>query len=404
MENKIVKLNNDIEFFYKRNLDTPRSAVCLNFAIKDYGMAPGVYSLMARLLFQGTKNRTAAQIAEEFDSSGIDFVVEMKMDYLRFRFLCLNEDFERALELVSDLVKNSTFEEFEKEKAKLNGELIAELDSPRQKVLDSFSKNIFEEHSYGYSNTTILENLSGVTKEQVIDSYNELFNNSKKIITFVGDIDFDKVEKVLDKNWADIPEGVEATEKALPAPLLENKEVTITKPDANQAHIIKGWRTETVDSADYPALLLLNIILGASGLSSRLFLELRDKKGLAYVVRSSYEAFRLGAAFSIYIATEPKNIEISLKGFEEEIEKIKNIPVSDEELGNAKNNLLGKWAFAYETNSQQACSYAQYGILGLGFDFYEKIKEQIMHVTPEQIKYCAQKYFNGNYVLSVLKP
>ena len=233
MENQITKLKNNIEFFYKRNLDTPRSAVCLNFAIKDYGMAPGVYSLMARLLFQGTKTRTAAQIAEEFDSSGIDFVVEMKMDYLRFRFLCLNEDFERALELVTDLVKNSTFEEFEKEKAKLEGELVAELDSPRQKVTDAFTKNIFTGHSYGVSNTIVLENLSGVTKEQVIDSYNELFNNSKKIITFVGDIDFDKVEKVLDKNWADIPEGVEATEKALPAPLLENKEVTITKPDAN---------------------------------------------------------------------------------------------------------------------------------------------------------------------------
>ena len=404
MERKITKLKNDIEFFYKRNSDTPRAALCINFALNDYQSEPGVNSVMTRLLFQGTKTRTSEQIAEEFDSNGIDFVVEMKMDYLRFRFLSLNEDFKHAVELVCDLVKNSTFEEFEKEVAKLGGELVAELDSPRQKVLDSFSKNIFEGHSYGVSNTTILENLPNITKEQVVNAYQNFFNNSKKVITFVGDMDFDEVQNILNENLGDIPAGSEYYNKILPEQLLEKKEDIIIKPDANQAHIIKGWRTETMTGEDYPALILLNIILGASGLSSRLFLELRDKKGLAYVVRSSYEAFLLGAGFSIYIATEPKNIQVSLAGFDEEIEKIKNVEVSDEELENAKNNILGKWAFSYETNLQQACNYGQYGILGLGFDFHDRIKQQIMLVTPEQIKKCAQKYFNDKFVLSVLKP
>ena len=404
MESKIVRLKNDIEFFYKQNKNTPRAALCMNFALNDYDSAPGVYALMARLLFQGTKTRSAEQIAEEFDSCGIDFVVEMKMDYLRFRFMSLNEDFEHAVELVTDLVKNSTFDEFEKEKAKLQGELIAELDSPRQKVMDGFTRNIFEGHSYGTSSTTILENLQNITKNQVIEAYQNLYANAKKVITFVGDIEAGKVEKILNENFGDIPAGAETAFKNVPKSIETNKEIFLAKPDANQAHIIKGWRTETFDSNDYPALILLNIILGASGLSSRLFLELRDKKGLAYVVRSSYESFLLCGAFSIYIATEPKNIEVSLKGFDEELEKIKTIEVSEEELENAKTNLLGKLAFSFETNSQQACSHAQYGILGLGFDFYEKTKERIKHVTSEQIKNCALKYFNDKSVLVILKP
>ncbi len=403
MENKITRLKNDIEFFYKRNQDTPRAALCINFALCDYNNKPGVNGLMARLLFQGTKTKTAEQIAEEFDSCGIDFIVEMKMDYLRFRFLSLNEDFEHAVELVTDLIKNSTFEEFEKEKAKYNGEIIAELDSPRQKAMDGFAKNICEGHAYSVTNTVVLENLQNVTKEQVVKAYEKLFQNSKKVITFVGDIDKEKVENILNKNLGDIPTGSSQAVLDWPKPLETKKEIEIIH-NGNQSHIIKGWRTPTFNSEDYPALLLLNIILGASGLSSRLFLELRDKKGLAYVVRSSYEAFLLSAGFSIYIATEPKNIEVSLKGFDEEIEKIKTIEVSEEELENAKTNLIGKWAFSFETNSQQACSYAQYGILGLGFDFHEKTKERIKHVTSKQLKACAEKYFNDKYVLSILKP
>ena len=134
------------------------------------------------------------------------------------------------------------------------------------------------------------------------------------------------------------------------------------------------------------------------------FLELRDKKGLAYVVRSAYDIARLGANFSIYIATEPKNIETSLKGFEEEIEKIKTIPVDEEELENAKNNIFGKWAFISETNAQQANWLAHYGIMGLGFDFFDNAHSRVKNVTAQDILNCAQKYFNDDYVLAILKP
>lgn len=404
MENKIVKLKNDIDFFYKKNLNTPRSAFCLNFGLVENETVPGVNALVARLLFQGTKARSAEQIALEFDNNGIDFSVEMRADYLRFRFLCLNEDFEKAIELVADLVKNSTFDEFDKEIVKMEGEIVAELDTARAKASDNYTKNMFEGHMYGYSNTVILKNLKNIRKEHVVETYKNLFLKSKKVITFVGDIDFCEVDRILNDNFGDLKQESSVLFSSTPTELSQSREVEIIKPDANQAHIIKGWRVGSVDSEDYPALILLNIILGASGLSSRLFLELRDKKGLAYVVRSSYEVMLNSASFSIYIATEPKNIKVSLDGFNEEINKIKQVLVSDEELENAKNNILGKWAFSFETNSQQACNYAHYGILGLGFDFNEKTKERVRLVTSEQLRNCANKYFNDKFVLSILKP
>ncbi|CDE58953.1 processing protease [Fusobacterium sp. CAG:439] len=404
METKITELKNKIEFAYKRNPNTPRVAFYLNFSINNYPKNPGMYSLLVRLFMQGTKNRTAQQLSEELDKYAIEFTAELKLDYIKFKFVCLNEDFEKALEIFTDIVKNTTFEEFEKERTKLQGEIIAELDSPRAKIIDSYYKNIYEGHSYGYTNTVILENLNNIKKQEVIDGYKNILENSKKVCAFVGDLDFDKVNNLLEENLGDIAPSTQNL-PCLAHPLLtETKNVEIIQPDLNQAHILKGWLVASADSEDYASIALLNIILGASGLSSRLFLELRDKKGLAYVVRSAYDVARLSANFSIYIATEPNNIETSLKGFDEEIKKIKTIPVSEEELENAKNNIFGKWAFIGETNSQQANWLAHYGVMGFGFDFHEKAVEKIKKVTPQDIIACANKYFNDTYVLSVLKP
>lgn len=404
MDTKVTCLKNNIEFAYKKNSNTPRVAFYLNFSLNNPLPEPGVYSLMVRLFMQGTKNRTAQQLSEELDKYAIEFSSELKLDYIKFKFVCLNEDFSKALEIFEDIIKNTTFDDFDKERAKLEGEIVAELDSPRAKVIDGYYKNIYEGHNYGYTNTVILENLNNLKKEDVVNAYKTIVNDSKKVAAFVGDLEYDDVFNQLDKAFGDIAPSV----KELPdlrKPVLDNeKNIEITKPDMNQAHIIKGWIADTANSDDYPALALLNIILGASGLSSRLFLELRDKKGLAYVVRSSYDIAKLAANFSIYIATEPKNIDVSLKGFDEEIQKIKNVLVSEEELENAKNNIFGKWAFIGETNSQQANWLAHYGINGFGFDFQESAKERIKKVTPQDIMNCANKYFNEKSVTVILKP
>ncbi len=398
------RLNNNIDLFYKRNENTPRVAFCMNFSLNQVEKFPGLYSVMTRLFMQGTKNRTAEQLAEEFDRYAIDFICELKQDYLRFKFVCLNEDFDKALELLEDVVKNTTFEDFDREIVKMQGEITAELDSPRARALENYYKNLFDGHNYGHTYTRILDNIPNLKKEDTIAAYDTILNNSKKVITFVGDIDFDTVYEKANEKFNSLPVSVDDKPELAKAQLTESKDVEIIKQDLNQAHIVKGWLVPSYDSEEYPVLMLLNIILGASGLSSRLFLELRDKKGLAYVVRSSYEALSLGANFAIYIATEPKNIQVSLDGFREEIEKIRTIPVSEEELENARNNLLGKWAFTQETNNQQACLYAHYGVLGLGFDFNARMKEKIKTVTADQIKSCAEKYFNNVSVLSIIKP
>lgn len=404
MTKEISKLQNNINYIYKKNANTPRMALCLCFSVNEAEKKPGIYSLVARLLLQGTKNYNFEELANEFEKFAIDFSSDLFPNYLRLKFVCLNEDFSKAIELMNEVITNSTFEEFEKERIKIKGEVTAELDSPRTKAMDSYCKAMFEDHYYGNSMTKILENLDSITKNDVIEAYNEILNNSKKSLAIVGALEKEEILPQIEKTLGALPESTDNNFNIKKPILAEQKEVTNIKSDLNQAHIIKGWQVQTYGEEDYPALILLNIMLGACGLSSRLFMELRDKKGLAYVVRSSYETYKLAGNFMIYIATEAKNIEVSLKGFDEEIEKIRTIPVSEKELNDAKNNLIGKCAFLDETNIQQACSFAKYEVLGFGFDHTQKMKELVKEVTAEQVLACAQKYFNDKYVLSIIKP
>ena len=393
-------LNNNIKACVKQNKNTPRVALTLNLSIVEPEKISGEYSLMNRLLLKGTKKYSSEELSTILDENAIDFSTEMKLDYLRFRFVCLNEDFEKALEILRDVILNSTFEEFDKERTKLKGELTAELDSAKVKVSDLFTKTIYKNHYYGNSYTKVLESLDNINSKEVKKSYNNILNKSNKTLALVGDVD----ETLLEKYLGDIPNSIDIESNITKPNSIKQEYTEIIKKDANQAQIIQGWITPTIGSEEYPVLMLMNVILGASGLSSRLFLELREKKGLAYTVRTSYETHKKAAVFSIYIGTEPSNIKTSIAGFKEEIEKIKTIPVSDTELKNAVNNLIGKQQFVTETNSQQANMLAYYSVMGKPFDYQKSVIEMLHKVTPKDILNCANKYFTDDYVLSIIKP
>lgn len=401
---KKVFLNNNIPVILKENKETPRTAVCMYFKITKPEQKAGEYSLISRLLSQGTKTRSAEELASELDENAIECFCEMKHDYIRIKALCLNEDVEKCLELMSDMALNSTLYDVEKEKFKLKGEIQAELDSPKSKAVDAYYRNMYSGHVYGNTFTKILEDIDSIGYEQLKSIYDGLLADSSKIISVAGDFDEENITGLLNKYFKDAKNGT-STESEIPIPVLnENKTVKLPKEDASQAQILMGWHFPAIYSEDYPAILLLNTILGSSGLSSRLFVELRDKKGLAYVVRSGYETFNKSANFSVYIATEPKNIKTSLEMFNVELEKIKNIPVSEDELENAKNNLLGKREFVFETNLQQASQIGFYEDKGLGCDFEKKLVEKIKNVSVKEIQETAVKYIKDPHVLVVLAP
>lgn len=400
----VDKLSNNIKVITRQNSNTPRISVNLYISSgAKFEKIAGVSNMASRLLLQGTATKSAEEIANALDSNAIELGVESKQDYLRGRALCLNEDFNTALDLLEDVIKNSTFENYEKEANKFAGEIKLELDSPKTQAFDNLIKTIFKDHPYGHSHTEILNSLPTIKKQDVREYFTQTsLIPDRMIFTAVGDIKREEVISALEARFGSIP-AKESTEiDIIPVKITENKIVTIASSDAAQAQILQGWVGPAISDADYPATLLLNTILGASGLSSRLFVELRDKKGLAYHVRSSVEALKHMGLLSVYIGTAPNNIETCLQGFEIEINKLKNEIISEKELNDAKTNYLGKRAFLHETNAQQAYFLGYFDSMGIGAEYDDVLNEKIKKLTAEDIKKAANKYFSGNSVTSVL--
>lgn len=399
-----INLENNIPVVLKENQNTPRHALCFYFKLDKPEAKAGLYTILNRLFLQGTKNRSAEELANELDENAIDCYSEMKHDFIRFKLQCLNEDLEKGLDILSDIIKNSTLAEFDKEVVKIKGEIPAEMDEPKSKAMDAFYKNMFKNHPYGHTYTKILEDIDSITKEEVEKAYKDMLENSSKVISIAGDFEEENIKNLLKKYFSDI-KNVKDTQCNIETPVLEETQIIkIEKDDASQAQIIQGWHVPTIYDKDYASIMVMNTMLGSCGLSSRLFLELRDKKGLAYVVRSSYETYDKAALFNVYIATEPKNIKTSLAGFKEELDKIKNIPVTEQELENAKNNLIGKRQFFTETNLQQSSLIAFYEDKGLGADFEEKLIKMLKEVTVEDISRVANNCIKDPYVLTILAP
>ena len=394
---------NGIDILVKNNKKTPRIALVCCFSINKAEKIAGINSLFTKLLMQGTKTYSNIELLQLIEEKGIEINVRCKQDYLTASVLTLNEDFDLGIEILSDILQNSTFENFEKEVHKLKGEITSDLDHPRLQATDKFVRNIFDGHYYSNTYTKVLENIDSITKEDIIEFHSDILN-SEKVVSVVGDIENKEelLERIANK-FAFMKNDKSQDEIQDINALKENKVFFIPKKDSKQAQVLRGWTVPTYTSEDYPKIVVMNNILGSAGLSSRLFVELRDKKGLAYTVRSSYEPMKRGAILYFYIACDPTNIKNSLDSFQVEAEKLMNIPVSQEELDGAKENILGRLEYFSQTNIQQATIAASDHILGLGLDWEEKYRKMIEAITVDDIQQAA-KYFSGNYVTSTLAP
>ena len=402
---KVFNLSNGLRIVYRKNPNTPRTAV--NFFIKSGVIdetKAGQTSLITKLLLQGTKNLSAKELAEKIDLYAIDFVTDVKQDYIKIKTVFLNDDIETAFELMNDVIFNSTFENFDKEVNKLKGEILSDMDSARVKAFDNLIKTVYENHPYGNSYSKVLEQVDTVTKDEVKNLYFSKLFAQNCVLSIVGDVEENSAKELLEKYFGQLSQGEVLFNKPEIQQLNSIKTAIIKKEDVAQAQIIKAWIAPNIADSDIPAFMVLNSILGACGLSSRLFLELREKKGLAYTVRSSLDVMAEASTFWLYIATEPKNIDVALEGFKIEVDKLKTELVSEAELQSAKNNILGKRAFLHETNSQQSHYLGYYELSGLGASYDKGIEDAILAVKADDVKAVAQKYLNDNYVISLLAP
>lgn len=371
---------------------------------------PGLSDMVDRLLMKGTQSRSQEQISIEIDGLTLEVDSDTKRDYTAIHATMLEEDLDASFDLISDFFHHSTFSEFDREKQKVAGEIMMDLDSPKSRASDQFIRAIFQNSPYGTVGSLLLEHLPQMDSVDVVKAhYRKVFTPSNLIISVAGNIESQKIADVLERYIPANPQAKSLFDPAMELTLRnltlkQDELITFARDDSTQAHIFKGWLVPDTRHEDYAPLALLNTILGAAGLSSRLFLELRDKQGLAYNVRSTYEAFKFKGIFYLYIGTEPKNKDKCLQGFIDEIDKLVNIPVAAEELADAKRNMLGRRSVFLETAHQQANYIGANYTQGRSLEEIAQVPEQIEAVTAADIQRVAQKYLTQPATISIVGP
>ncbi len=401
-------IKNDMDIIINDRKNTPRTCVCFYFAIDEEEKFSGMHGLFSRLLLQGTKTRNAQTLAKELENNCIDVSIKTKQDYIKVSFLFLNEDFNLAMDYARDILLNSTFEDLEKEKFKMKGEIKSDLDNPRVLASDKFIKRLFDGHYYSNTASKTLEELDKISTKDIMDTHKKILN-SRKVLSIAGDIkNTQEFVEYFVKNF-DFMKSHKSCSKIQTYDTFKPKEgnleiIRIPKNDLNQAQIFRGFIVPSIQSEFYTKISVMNNILGSSGLSSRLFVELRDRQGLAYTVRSGYETLYKSAVFSFYIATEPKNIKKSLDGFNEQLEKLANINPTDEELKGAKENITGKLEYFSQTNSQLASIEGYNYLMGLGLNYSDKFLEMINSVTKQDVSDAARLILQKESLVCALAP
>lgn len=405
------KLKNGATLLFTPITTAPRLAVSMFLPGGNLlDPVPGLSDMVDRLLLKGTASRSQEEISIEIDGLTLEVDTDTKRDYSAIHGTLLDEDLDPAFDLIADFFHHASFVEFEREKQKVAGEVMMDLDSPKSRASDQFIRRIFEGTPYGTVGSVIFDNLPHMTSvDQLKTHYHGVFNPSNLIVSVAGNIEPDtiaaKLESYFPARDSEPARVTPQTSDAL-ARLAHPQDVMVTfaRDDSSQAHIYKGWLMPDTKNPDYYPMAVLNTILGAAGLSSRLFLELRDKQGLAYNVRSTYEAYRHKGIFYLYIGTEPRNKEKCLKGFIEECDKLIQVPVSEKELADAKRNILGRRSVFLETAHQQANYIGANYTLGRSLAEIDNIAENIEAVTPADIQRVAQTYLTQPAVISVVGP
>jgi predicted Zn-dependent peptidase len=359
----------------------------------------GLSHLVAAVITKGTENLSSVEIAEKVESIGASLGADTSVDYFVFSLKTVAADFASILELVSEIVRSPIFPEAEVElekKLTIQG-IRSQQEQPFNVAFNELREAIYQDHPYGLSVLGTEETVAQLTRADLQQYHQTYFRPDNLVISLSGRIKQEEAITLVESVFGDwqVP-NVTLPQRKLPLLTVNPCQKAIAQ-ETQQSIIMLGYLAAAVHNEDYPVLKLLSTYLG-NGLSSRLFVELREKRGLAYDVSAFYPTRLDSAPFVAYIGTAPENTAIAIEGLQTEIERLSQIKLTEAELEGAKNKLLGQYALGKQTNGEIAHIFGWYESLGLGIEFDRHFQEAVAKVTPEQAQTIAQRYLTQPYI------
>ncbi len=356
----------------------------------EHGMA----HFVEHLLFKGTKKRKAHHVINRMENVGGELNAYTTKEETFIYTTFLSEYFERAMELLSDIVFHSTFPENQilKERDVILDEINSYIDSPSELIFDDFENFLFPNHEIGHYILGTTETLLNLDREKIENFVHRQYLPENMVLFSFGKTPFSKVVR-LSEQLFNSSHTSHPISKKRELPLAGIPKKHQVEKDTAQTHVILGTHTFDMFHSDRYALYLLNHILGGGSINSRLNNSLREKNGLVYNVESNLALYTDTGLFSIYFACDKKQVDRCLKLVDKELQKIVEFSLSENQLATAKKQYKGQLGIASENNESIALRIAK---SFLHFNHYlplDEIFTKIDAVTTEQVQNLAKKLF-----------
>ncbi|MGE7903640.1 M16 family metallopeptidase [Peribacillus sp. NPDC094092] len=360
----------------------------------------GVSHFLEHMFFKGTTTRNAREIAESFDSIGGQVNAFTSKEYTCYYAKVMDNHASYALEILADMFFNSTFdgEELKKEKNVVYEEIKMYEDTPDDIVHDLLSKAVYENHPLGYPILGTENTLETFNSDTLKKYVHDMYTPDKVVVSIAGNVDEKLIQEV--ENYFGSYQGGEERLELVKPSFHENR--ITRKKDTEQAHLCLGYKGLEIGNDKTYSLITLNNILGGS-MSSRLFQDVREQRGLAYSVYSYHSSYQDSGMVTVYGGTGTNQLDSLYETIQETLDTLKRDGITEKELRNSKEQLKGSLMLSLEsTNSRMSRNGKNELMLG-EHRTLDDIIIKIDEVTEDTVNELANQIFT-EHSLSLVSP
>ncbi|OGW87118.1 MAG: hypothetical protein A3A81_06930 [Omnitrophica bacterium RIFCSPLOWO2_01_FULL_45_10b] len=367
----------------------------------------GISHFVEHMLFKGTKNRSTKQIKEEVEGVGGVLNAFTGEESTCYFVKIPKPHLERAFDVLQDMVNHATLkeEEFRKEKTVILEEIKMYLDLPSQYVHEIMSELLWPDQPVGRPIAGTIETVSHLSRSELYRYVQAYYHPKNILVTVCGDIRHSEIESLTERYFNGRVK--KPISKFKPATNKSNKKesrIHFLDKKTEQTHFVIGFHGLSRNHPDRYALSVLNIILGGN-MSSRLFEEVREKRGLAYEIKSGLSFLNDTGAISVSAGVEPKKAPLAARIIMKELSRLKRKPVTVSELRRAKDYFLGQLMLGLEDTLDHALWYGERMLYGGDLPDIAEIRRQVEGVNEKDIQSLSQKFFKTDGIhLSLIGP
>ena len=362
----------------------------------------GITHLMEHMLFKGTPDMDVLAVAQAFESIGAQENAATGEEYTVLYARFLPEHLKRALEIMSDMVLRPTLADLEREREVIVEEIRMYEDRPDQMADECLSALIFHDDPLGRPIIGSAETVRGVDHDTLGRFHTRTYTAPNVFVVGAGKLDEEEFERMVEERFFGLPQGEPFVREANPkAP---ESRFFYKHKETEQYHVSLGSLGIPARSEDRYAMAALNNVLGG-GMSSRLFQEVRERRGLAYAVYSYHQGYSDAGAIKTYVGSTTGNVEEAVKVIAEQLRRVQEETVSEEELDRTKQQLKSSTLLALESTAARMNRIGRSVITGTELLTPDEISARIQAVSAEDIRRLARKHLNLDRIyLSAVGP